>query len=209
MTPIQNHDEYLAAARRLNEIWGAGLTNAESDELIDRLKEYETEVLHMDTPEAFAIDTEERLEWFVGKVADLESKRKRVLSQAAAMVKDIDNQLAGIKFRYGQQAEDTLRSLLNGRSKSRKFLTGTVGVRKTPARVSVQDHATLYAELPEDLRDEVSVHKIDPTILNRMVKVVDGHAYRTDTGEDVTVNGLKVVDPGEAFYVKTGDESDE
>lgn len=204
---IETHEQYVA----MQEQFAAIASNPETATSVDALAEisaaltaYEREVLGCQP--TFQVDNEDTLSWYVGKIADLESKKKRIQAQADAMIADCQREIDGLQWRFGDQVEGVLRSLLTGRKKSVKFLTGTIGLRKTAGRVSFEGES--YAALPAELHDKVVVEKVDSTALNRMVKVVDGKAYLTETGEELSVPGLIIKPESEKLYVKVGQEED-
>lgn len=208
--------EYQAAIQMLDRWF-----SADKNRTLDDIQPYtpEGDALHrIDTYEAqqgeemqrttafFQVDTMERLEWYVAKVAEKESLKKRIQAQADAMIADVEREIAGLQWRFGDQAEAFLRTQLTGKKKSLKTLRGTIGLRKTPGRVSVGDAEALLASLP-DTKNEFVVEKVDSTALNRFFKVVGNKAYRIDTGEEVAVPGLVIKPEGETLYVKSaGDE---
>ena len=203
---IETHEQYIQAKEQFHALNTFGPLTTEIESEMEGLAEdiltYERDVLGI--RDAFQINSLSALEWYIGKIADRESLKKRIQAQADAMIADVDREIAGLTWRFGDQAEVFLRAQLTGKKKSLKTLRGTIGLRKTPARVSVQDPVALLAELPDDLREQVAVTKPDTTILNRLIKVIDGKAYRADTGEEVAASGLVVKPESEKLYVKSG-----
>lgn len=203
---IETHEQYLDAKKSFVELDQDPFASEDAvGDLARAILAYEEQVLGVKP--MFRIDSEEALRWYVEKLTDAESKKARIMSQAAAICRDIDRQAEGLRYRFEHEAMSFARTLLSGNRKSVKFLEGTVQFRKTPARVSVEDAQTLLEELPEDLRAAVSEEKVNATALNRLLKVEGGKAYRTDTGEEVAVNGMRVTPEGEAFSVKAGKEA--
>lgn len=200
---IETHAQYVAMQQQFNAIVDAPETDTSAGalaELSAALTAYEHDVLGV--REAFQVDDEDKLSWYTGKIADLESKKKRIQAQADAMIADCQREIDGLEWRFGEQAQRVLRGLLKGKRKSVKFLTGTIGLRKTAGRVSFEGES--YATLPAELHDKVVVEKVDSAALNRLIKVVDGRAYRVDTGEEVEADGLVVKPESEKLYVKAG-----
>lgn len=204
---IETHEQYLAAKNRFYVLdHTAGLSDdgyAEMHDLATSILDYERDVLGI-VPE-FRVRDSESLEWYIGKIADLESKKKRIQAQADAMIKDIDRNLAGLEFRFGDQAERVLRDQLTGKRKSLKTLHGTIGLRKTPGRVGFGGP---LERLAEQLGDEFAhtVTKVDSAALNKAIKVVGGTAYFVDGGEEVQIEGLEIKPEGEKLYIKAGSE---
>jgi len=202
---IETHEQYLKAKADFHLHNGDPFGDEDVvGDLARAILAYEQDVLGIKP--TFRIDSEDALRWYVGKITDAESKKARIMAQAAAMCRDVERQAEGLRFRFEGEAMTFARTLLDGKRNSVKFLEGTVQFRKTAARVSVEDAETLLQELPDDLRAEVREEKVNAAVLNRLVKVIEGRAYRVDTGEEVAVNGMKVTPEGETFSVKAGKE---
>jgi len=215
MDPL-NEMTYVAALDQIRLAWkrGAGdpghLDHAEFHALYLQVTAYEEEAGVAQVPQQdFVIDSLERLEWYVGKKADLQSKKARLKAQAEAMLRDLERTEERLDWRYSQQAEQVLRMQLTGRSKSVKFLTGTVGLRKVPGRVQVIDESALQQAIqalhPE--LGEVIVPRIDTALLSRLVKVEGEQAFVTEDGTVLELPGLGVVPSGEKFFVRAGKET--
>src|SRR5579862_2500466 len=107
-------------------------------------------------PEAFLIDTDERAEWLLRKLANLEAEKARVQAQAEQIVKQLDADAERLRFLFGAQLEEFCRRKIEqagSRRKSVHFLQGSCCFRTVPASVKVTDSnaALCYAEenLPE------------------------------------------------------------
>lgn len=212
MELITTHEQYVYLKSYLEQLLSDPNHNPNDAQMTaqmtaQRLEEYEREVLGI-KPE-FRVDDEETLEWYVGKLADLESKKKRIQAQADAMIADCQREIDGLQWRFGDQADKVLRSLLSGRRKSVKFLTGTIGLRSTPAKVKDGGlDLTALSFFHPDIYKAVVSEKVDYNALNRMVKVVDGQPVDAESGEVLEVAGLQIVPAVEKMYVKAGAEND-
>lgn len=199
ITTIETYEQYEQAAQRINRLYSDGLSGTpEAQELAGALTTYEREVLGIEHRDGWTFS----LEWYVGKVADAEAKKARIQAQADAMIADEDRFIRSLQWRYGALAERALRESLKGRARSVKFLTGTISLRAVPARVSVTDQETLVQSLPTDLYLEVVETKVSSALLNKAVKVTGDHAYRADTGEQLSLEGLSVTPASEKVTVK-------
>lgn len=217
MSGTLNETTYPAALARIQDLWSAGAgqtdhpAHAEFHTLYGDILGYEREVGICAAPEpAFHVDTVERLEWFVEKKADIQSKIAHVKTQAAAMIRELEREEVGLDWRFGMQAERVLRAQLGGRKKSLKFLGGTAGIRRVPGRVQVHDEATLeHAILTQALHlDSVIVTRVDTRKLNQLLKVEGDVAYLAEDGTLVDLPGLSVTSVGEKFYVRAGQEDE-
>lgn len=209
MTGI-THQEYLDAIAFLNQWFAADPERTIDDiqsytpagDALYRIQEYERVHEIEQPPVAFRIDTAERLAWYTGKLVEAEAKKKRIQAQADAMIADVDRDVRGLQWRYGEQAESMLRELLTqGRkgAKSVKFLTGTITLKKTPGRVKFDGDLT---NIPFELYEHVVSKKVDATALNKLIKVVGNTAYDTSTGQELSFEGLSVTPEGEKIAVK-------
>lgn len=81
--------------------------------------------------EYFHIDTEERAEWLVGKLASLEAEQERVKSNAAEIVDRLRRQHDGLLKRFGTELEEFCRAKRSGKSKTVHFLQGKCAWRTT------------------------------------------------------------------------------
>lgn len=204
---IESYEEYTNAQARLSELGASAFTlpedEAEMHTLAEEIQAYEQAVGFRP---AFEVCDEDSLAWYVGKIADAESRKKRIEAQAKAMIADEDRRIEGLQWRYGTQAEAVMRELLTqGRkgAKSVKLLTGTIGVKKTPGRVKFDGDVQA---IPHGLFEHVVVQKVDAAELNRRIKVVGDTAYSVATGEELAVAGLSVTPESEKVYVKAGKE---
>lgn len=208
---IETHEQYVQAVEQLRARRAAlrsehpereYVVDQEGYDLGEAIAAYERDVLGI--KEAFCINSESRLEWYIAKLTEGQSKKARIMAQAAAMCKDIDRELEGLRYRFADQAEAHLRTQLTGRRKSLKTLHGTIGLRKTPGRVSFE--GDMMTDLPDELYDRVVVTGVDSAALNRLIKVQGDSAYLAETGERVDFGGLKVKAESETLYVKAGAE---
>lgn len=206
---------YPDALARIQVLWNAGASqvghpdHAEFEGLYAAITVYEVAEGLSAPQQQFQIDTLERLQWFVGKKADIQSRKVRLKAQYDAMLRDIERNEEHLDWRYAAQAEQVLRSNL-GKGKSLKLLTGTVGLRKSAGRVGATDDAALLQALEAAGGDLAAViePKINLTALNRLIKVEGDVAYLVSEGTVAELPGLSIKPAGEAFFVKAGKESE-
>lgn len=106
--------------------------------------------------EYFHIDTEERAEWLVGKLASLEAEQERVKSNAVDMIARLQRQHDGLLKRFGRELEDYCRQRNTGKSKTVHFLQGKCYWRTTKtggAYVADRDAALAYCQEHDELVD--------------------------------------------------------
>lgn len=200
---IDTHEQYLAAKQSFYELNRDPFADtADMDAVCEQIMTYEREVLGLKP--AFQVDSEDTLRWYIGRVTDAQSKQARIQAQADAMKADLQREIDGLEFRFGEQAARVARTLLDGKKKSVKFLEGTAQFRKVPGRVSADGDISSF--LSEELRSRLYVSRLDSAELNRVFKVVGEAVYDAESGEQVTIPGLNVKPEGETFSIKAGKE---
>ena len=88
----------------------------------------------------FVIDSCDRADWYLRKVANLDAERARVKAQAAAMIAQIDSDAARLSHLFAAQLETFARAELErrgGRRKTLPLFQGTLCFRAAAARLSV------------------------------------------------------------------------
>lgn len=102
-------------------------------------------------PERFAIDSEDRANWLLRKLANLNAERERIKAQSAAMIKRLDTEYNSLSDRFLPELEAWSRERIEqagGKRKSLPLFQGTVAFRKVPQGLKITDRwaATLYAQ---------------------------------------------------------------
>jgi hypothetical protein len=166
----------------------------------------------------FAITDLKTLEWYVDKQTSIEERQERIQSQAKAMIADLEREAESLRFQFEHQAHAVLEAHLNT-SKSRvkhvKFLTGSIGKRSAPARLTVTHNLRACAWANEHAPELLDT-RIDTRRLAARFKVKEDEAGNFElvdagTGEGfVLPEGLEIK-PGEIRYyigrTKTTDET--
>lgn len=206
----QHHQDAATLQEQLHALWDMGAhksthpQHAEFQALVAQARAVAPEA------ERFRIDTPEKLEWFISKRADIDSRLKRMEAQYRAMKKELEREAEWLDIRFAAEAEAITRSLLSGRKKSVKFLSGTAGIRKTPVTVSVLrevDAQQMFAQHP-DLSPAIKT-VIDLSAVKGTLQPTDsGELLLTTTGEVLQPDdlGLMVRGGEEKFYIKAGQE---
>jgi hypothetical protein len=141
---------------------------------------------------AFAVEDEKTATWLVGKLAERRATIARIKEQAAAMVRDAERDIEYLEWRFGPELEMWAAANLEGKKKSVKLLTGTVGFRSQKGKLVVVDEAACL----EWARDNCPVaYVVEP----RLVKTPIDDLFQK-TGE--IPPGCEYVEGGEKFYVK-------
>ena len=87
-------------------------------------------------------ESDELATWYLGKVNEIEHAKETIKAQAAAMLQQLDNRMAGLQYRWGGQFRAVVdRKLhMNGhKKKSVDLLTGRAGYRTSPDKVEIVD----------------------------------------------------------------------
>ena len=150
------------------------------------------------TSQSFVIQDESGASWAVGKMLTLKANVKRVKEQAAAMVKDYENDLRRLEFVVLQSLGTWSQQAIadkGGKKKSIKLLEGTVGFRAKKEVLKVEDDGVLLEWCKKHLPDAI---EIVPAI--EKLKKKEINEYFDMTGE--IPDGTFVEDASETFYYK-------
>ena len=148
----------------------------------------------------FHIDSAERADWLLKKLAAIESERALIRAQAAQMIGQLDADEKGLRDRFEAELREWGRAELlrrGGRRKSLPLFHGTLTYRSVPPSLRVDDVAAA---------------------LNRAVEMgavkVDAAGYRAaalaalkDSGE--LFPGVEIVPEREHFGIRFGKDSGE
>lgn len=144
--------------------------------------------------EGFRIDIEERVEWALRKIAQLDADEERIKANAANILKDIETERNAFLHRFGRELEEYAETHPPKSGKTLKFLNGKLSYRTQPARLAVVDgplalaHAWANPELKERCVE------ITPSLLkSEYIKAVE------ETGE--LLPGVEQTEAMEAFYI--------
>jgi hypothetical protein len=148
-------------------------------------------------PEQFHIDSDGAANWYLRKLANIEAEQRRVQAQAAAIVKQLENDAERLRYLYDAELEEYVREKLRAtgsRRKSVHFLQGTAGFRTVPASIRVADTPAALHYATEHLPDAVKTQTVlDSARYRRLVE---------ETGE--LLPGVEVTEAHEAFKVTFG-----
>lgn len=141
--------------------------------------------------DAFIPDSEESVDWVLGKVADARSRAARLRENMEKMAREADREAEFFEWKYGAALQVWARAQLGeGRRRSVRLPNGVVGFRTKPAGVSVTDEARALAWAGENLPEAV-VQRLDKKALADAL---------LQTGE--IIDGVVFTEAEETFYVK-------
>ena len=121
--------------------------------------EHESE-LAASVPEGFHIDDEAKASWAVRKIVEAQAYGRRVQEWSALELRRAEREEQWLLRRFGPELEAWLRAQLQrqgGRRRSVALPGGTVGLRKQPPRLEVQDELALIAWCRKHLSEALRV----------------------------------------------------
>lgn len=147
-------------------------------------------------PERFSVRDRPSAEWLVRKLVEADAHVRRVKEQAEREVRRTERERDFLLMRFGRELEAWARKELakhKGRQrKSLLLLSGTVGFRRTRAKLLVEDAARALAWAKKHCRGAIVVtERLSKTALTEHV---------TATGE--LPDGAQLEGAKEKFYVK-------
>jgi hypothetical protein len=146
-------------------------------------------------PERFEVRDRDAAEWLVRKLIEAEAHIKQVRQQADRELRRTERERDFLLMRYGPQLERWTRLQVDqtqGRRKSVLLLSGTVGFRRIPAKLVVDDAMKAIAWARQHcLQAVVVTEKLNKTSLAEHVH---------ETGE--LPDGARIQSASERFYAK-------
>ena len=155
-----------------------------------------------DTREEFRIDSENAANWYLRKLANIESEKQRVTANAAAIVAQLDSEANGLRYCFEGQLQEYVRRELAAKGNRRKSLTllqGTASFRTVGASLKISDPVAALDFCRRNLPDAV-----------KMTETLDTAKYRQfaekmqKAGADTLPAGMDSVPEKESFSVKFG-----
>ena len=158
-----------------------------------------------ETPPEFHIDSENAANWYLRKLANIESEKQRVTMQAAQIVKQLEADAEGLRYCFDGELEAWTRQELakkGNRRKSLILLQGTLQFRTVPAGVKLADLASATHYATAVLPDLVKTTPTLDTLKYRSVALT----ALAKTGE--LLPGIEQTPEREAFTVKFGSKAE-
>lgn len=159
--------------------------------------------------ERFTVDSDEKANWVLRKIASLEEKKEANTSLAQVEIEKIKawlEQVNGgldrdIEYFQGLLAEYAqAQREKDPKFKSRKLPNGKFGFRKKPAKWQYDDSRLLEYLKQNGLTEYIRIkEEANKSALKKKAKVVDGKAVDPETGQ--VIEGIFVEDQGEQFYI--------
>lgn len=150
-------------------------------------------------PAVFSIDSDDKAEWYLRKLASFEAEEARIEAQAATMLGLLKTRREGFAARFGPEFEVFAREKVAARGDGKKyhdFFQGRVSFRAVAAsvRISSPEDALTTARLvcPQAIQ---TIEKLDQTLFRAKAKQV-----LEDSGE--LLPGVEMVPGREAMSIK-------
>lgn len=121
------------------------ITDNPITELFADAAEIEAETpVQTDAKPEFRIDSEEKANWLLRKIANLEAEESRVKAQADSILRSLKSDREGLMNRFGAELEQWAKAQMEakgGKTKTIKLLQGNLSFRTVPARLVLADEA--------------------------------------------------------------------
>lgn len=152
----------------------------------------------------FCIDSIDRANWLVRKLANIDAEKKRVQTQAAAIVAQLEAEDRQLRFLFGEQLECFTRQELarrGGRRKSLVLLQGTCAFRSVPGGFRISDPAAALAYVQQETGECTTLIDLKPVLKTEEFRALAEKEYR-ETGN--LLPGTEDKPDAEQFSVKFG-----
>lgn len=151
----------------------------------------------------FRINSIEAANWYLRKLATIEAEQKRVVAQAAGILKDLVSEYESLQARHQADLEHFVREELERQGNKRrnlKLLQGTVSIRTVPANIRVANigTATAWVFANDDFKDQFLKYR-EPEL-----DVAAYRDYAKETGE--MLPGIEVTPQHETVKITFGKE---
>ena len=151
--------------------------------------------------EEFRIDSENAANWYLRRIANLESEKQRVTAQAAQIVRQLDADAESLRYRYEGELQEYVRQELARRGNRRKSLTllqGSCAFRHVGPSLRISDAAAALDFCRRNLPDAVKVTETLDTTRYR------DFAEKMQAEADALPVGVESVPAREAFSIRFG-----
>lgn len=173
----------------------------ETTEPIEQLDGLSKHVSTAEKTALFAIDTEDKANWLLGKLAAIDNEKARIKAQAEQRTRELDADRESLLFRFGAELEQWTRTEAERRRrKTVTLMQGTLAFRTVPAG--------LRFVLPDDYYKEIEVIEKAQELgcthmeINRSEYIKEAKTLMETTGE--LLPGIERVEAKESFSIRFG-----
>jgi hypothetical protein len=149
--------------------------------------------------EPFMINSRERVDWYLRKLANLEAEEFRIKAQAEKMLRHVESDRNSLVQHFQPQVENFVREELertNAKRKSIAFFHGTVGFTAVPPRLVVESEAdalqTARLVCPEAVVEVPASEKLDKKVMGEYAKRQLAEAGEIVPGYGLTEGGVRL-----------------
>jgi hypothetical protein len=187
---------------RMQMVESQRLSSSEMERIANEVSEdelWETLLENVPTasPAEFHIDSDERADWLLRKVADCQARAVRAKAWAAREVASAEADEGRLVARFAGELEAYARSLglTTAKKKSRAVPSGVFGFRKQPARLVVTDDAKAL----EWAKKNAPVAVVIVPATEKLSKADLATAFKPN---GVIPDGAEVTDEKDVFFFK-------
>jgi hypothetical protein len=149
--------------------------------------------------EPFIINSRERVDWYLRKLANLEAEELRIKAQAEKMLRQVQSDRESLVQHFQPQVENFVREELEATKSKRRsiaFFHGTVGFVAVPPRLVVESEAdalqTARLVCPEAIVEVPATEKLDKKVLGEYAKWQLAEAGEIIPGYGLTEGGVRL-----------------
>lgn len=149
----------------------------------------------------FEIDSEERANWFLRKLAAIDAERARIKRQAEEILRGLETREASLRGRFEGELRHFVEGEIakrGGKTKTLKFLQGTCSFRTVPMSLKIVDEEAareFAGQTKPELLQEVVTVKFDTSGYRDLAK-----EWLSTQGD--VLPGIDVVPERESFSIK-------
>lgn len=142
----------------------------------------------------YEIDSPQKAEFVVSLFRAVEDRQRCLDEQYEAMQRELADRQRYLEWRFFEQLRLFAENNLEGKSRSIKFLTGTIGFRKVAPRLEVESNERAIAWAEEN--DPMRFLAYDPRLNLQVIK------DEWTAGKIKVPAGMTVIPEQDRFYVK-------
>lgn len=154
--------------------------------------------------EGFRLDSDSKVEWYLGKLADLKARQERIKAQSKLLMDQVQTDINSLEYRFGSE----LRAYCETRMENRKsvaFFNGTVQFRTVPQGIKIEDESAFMevARIDDRLADLI----ITQEVLDKKKATDRIKELLEESGE--LIAGTAIVPARESMSISFGKKSEE
>lgn len=149
----------------------------------------------------FVIDSEERAEWYLRKLANIDAEAERIKANTARRLQELTTDREGLVQHFGDQLTAWAKGEADRRRRKTVTLqNGSIAFRAVASRLVIENDADALQTAKLVCPDAVTVETVEK--LDRAALVEKAKATMEATGE--VLPGIRLVEASESAKVTTG-----